>query len=105
MNNCTSSQLPRITCFGRRPAEELYDMEGPPSVEELAGEAEFAEVMSSLRRTMEDHLRATGDPRTGGEPGITTISPIRGFSQPTMERGRAWGFPPSPGLSLAMAMC
>ena len=70
MNNCTSSQVAPyyLLCFGRRPAEELYDMEADPhQLKNLAGEAEFAEVMSSLRRTMEDHLRATGDPRMRGE--------------------------------------
>ena len=70
MNNCTRSQVAPyyLLCFGRRPAEELYDMEADPhQLKNLAGEADFAEVMSSLRRTMEDHLRATGDPRMRGE--------------------------------------
>ena len=54
--------------FGRRPPEELYDMERDPhQLRNLAEEKNFAEVKSSLRQKMEDYLRATGDPRMQGQ--------------------------------------
>ena len=54
--------------FGRRPPEELYDMERDPhQLRNLAEEKNFAELKSSLRQKMEDYLRATGDPRMQGQ--------------------------------------
>ena len=70
MNNCTRSDIAPyyLLSFGRRPGEELYDMEADPhQLHNLAGEEKFAQVMSSLRKKMENHLRATGDPRMRGE--------------------------------------
>ncbi len=70
MNNCTRSDIAPyyLLSFGRRPGEELYDMEADPhQLHNLAGEKQYAQVMSSLRKKMENHLRATGDPRMRGE--------------------------------------
>ena len=70
MNNCTRSDIAPyyLLSFGRRPGEELYDMEADPhQLHNLAGEEKFAKAMSSLRKKMENHLRATGDPRMRGE--------------------------------------
>lgn len=70
MNNCTRSDIAPyyLLSFGRRPGEELYDMEADPhQLHNLAGEEQYAQVMSSLRKKMENHLRATGDPRMRGE--------------------------------------
>ncbi len=54
-------------CFGKRPAEELYDIDADPfCMENLAGEPEHAEVKASLRQELEAELRATGDPRILG---------------------------------------
>ena len=70
MNNFTRRDIAPyyLLCFGRRPAEELYDMEADPhQLRNLAGEAKFEEMKSALREKMEAHLRATGDPRMRGE--------------------------------------
>ena len=70
MSNFTRREIAPyyLLCFGRRPAEELYDMEADPhQLRNLAGEAKFKEMKSALREKMEAHLRATGDPRMRGE--------------------------------------
>jgi uncharacterized sulfatase len=54
--------------FGKRPAEELYEItKDPDQVNNLAGDADYADVKSELDRLLEQHLSATGDPRTRGE--------------------------------------
>jgi len=54
--------------FGKRPAEELYDMMADPwQLDNLAEDPERAEVKEALRRRMEAYLTRTGDPRMQGE--------------------------------------
>ena len=55
--------------FGKRPAEELYDLESDPhQMVNLAGSADAAEVQKALRGKLFDHLTKTQDPRaTGGD--------------------------------------
>ncbi|MEL6108716.1 MAG: sulfatase/phosphatase domain-containing protein, partial [Planctomycetota bacterium] len=55
--------------FGKRPAEELYDvLEDPNQMINLAGRIELLEIQTLLRRRLFDHLGQTGDPRiVGGE--------------------------------------
>lgn len=54
-------------CFGKRPAEELYDVrQDVGQINNLAGEAEYAEVKQKLREQLEQYLAATKDPRAEG---------------------------------------
>jgi len=51
-------------CFGKRPAEELYDVrKDPHEIRNLAGQAEFAKVQKQLRAQLERWMKETGDPR------------------------------------------
>jgi uncharacterized sulfatase len=55
-------------CFGRRPAEELYDMaRDPDQVDNIAGEAASEAVKKELAGRLEAYLRQTGDPRLEGQ--------------------------------------
>ncbi len=50
--------------FGKRPAEELYDLRADPDqLVNLAGRPEFAAVQRELRGRVEAWMRATADPR------------------------------------------
>ena len=54
--------------FGKRPAEELYDIrEDPYCLKNLAGEETFASVRKRLREELQAELLRTGDPRIRGE--------------------------------------
>ncbi len=54
-------------CFGRRPAEELYDvLRDPDCVTNLAGNPEFAALKKGLWQELQETLRRTGDPRIEG---------------------------------------
>lgn len=58
-------------CFGKRPAEELYDLEQDPwQVENLAADPAHAEARAELVRSLEEELRRLGDPRIRGEAGL-----------------------------------
>ncbi len=53
--------------FGKRPAEELYDVHADPgNVVNLAADAAHAQQRTELSGRLEAHLRATGDPRIEG---------------------------------------
>lgn len=53
--------------FGKRPAEELYDIRSDPHcLNNLATKAELTNVKESLSQDLERELRATGDPRIFG---------------------------------------
>jgi len=57
-----------LRAFGRRPAEELYDMQSDPGqLRNLADQPEHAEVKNRLRRQLEDFLTQHDDPRERGE--------------------------------------
>ena len=54
-------------CFGKRPAEELYDLlSDPGQTKNVAGEPAYAEVQARLSNQLEAELRALGDPRVDG---------------------------------------
>jgi arylsulfatase A-like enzyme len=55
--------------FSKRPAEELYDLKADPyQMNNVAGDANYQEVLESLSGQLTKHLKATGDPRElGGE--------------------------------------
>jgi N-sulfoglucosamine sulfohydrolase len=58
-------------CFGKRPAEELYDIrEDPHCMANLAEKREYAQMRDSLRTELEAELEITGDPRARGEGDI-----------------------------------
>jgi uncharacterized sulfatase len=53
--------------FGRRPPEELYDLEADPDqLTNLARDPRHANTRTTLAAQLDEHLRATGDPRIEG---------------------------------------
>jgi len=55
-------------CFGKRPAEELYDIRcDPHCLDNLADVPEHAALKDQLWRELEAKLRETGDPRIFGQ--------------------------------------
>ena len=72
---------------GKRPAEELYDIEADPGcLHNLAEEPEHSELLESVREELEAYLRETGDPRAVGNGRIwedyIRYSPVRKFPRP-----------------------
>lgn len=54
-------------CFGKRPAEELYDINKDPwLLENLAEEPDFQELKSALKKQLIEELKSEGDPRMFG---------------------------------------
>ncbi len=56
--------------FGKRPAEELYDLKrDPEQLDNVAADPKYAKTREQLANRLTDQLRATGDPRIigGGE--------------------------------------
>ncbi|MCB9952442.1 MAG: sulfatase [Planctomycetaceae bacterium] len=61
--------------FGRRPAEELYDVRTDPDcLTNLADDEKYAETMSALRERLMAELKRTNDPRVTGD-GMTFERP------------------------------
>ncbi len=55
-------------CFGKRPAEELYDVwKDPDQVNNLADHPNHQEARKRLRKSLEDYQETTGDPRRIGD--------------------------------------
>ena len=53
--------------FGKRPAEELYDLATDPhQLKNLAGSVEYQKIQATLRKQLFDHLERTQDPRVVG---------------------------------------
>lgn len=53
--------------FGKRPAEELYDLEKDPhQLENVAGDPSCAAIKNKLAARLAEQLKATGDPRAFG---------------------------------------
>jgi len=53
--------------FGKRPAEELYDMrQDPYSLRNLAGENKLAALRKVLAKRLDQYLISSGDPRATG---------------------------------------
>mgnify|MGYP001335167968 CR=1 FL=1 len=62
--------------FGKRPAEELYDIsKDPDCVNNLAPLAEYADIVADLNRRMTDELVSQGDPRILGKGDIFDYYP------------------------------
>ncbi len=62
--------------FGKRPAEELYDLkQDPDQLVNVASQPAFAEIKNKLGQRLKTYLRQTGDPReTGATPIWDTCS-------------------------------
>jgi hypothetical protein len=51
-------------CFGKRPAEELYDLNNDPyEITNVAADPEFAATKKKLRAALDKWMEETGDPR------------------------------------------
>ena len=51
-------------CFGKRPAEELYDLrKDPHELTNVAGQPDYAAAQKRLRTQLGDWMKATADPR------------------------------------------
>ena len=58
-------------CFGKRPLEELFDIQADPHcMENLAGKPELAPLKEGLWTELQAALKATGDPRIDGNGDI-----------------------------------
>ncbi|MEO1998349.1 MAG: sulfatase/phosphatase domain-containing protein, partial [Planctomycetaceae bacterium] len=65
--------------FGRRPAEELYDLKSDPDqVHNLAANPRFTEIRTELNRRLLDTLNRTGDPRVTGDGSTFDKPPFAG---------------------------
>lgn len=63
--------------FGKRPAEELYDLtRDPDCVNNLAGVSAHQQRRTALEKAMTDKLKAQGDPRMAGRGAIFDQYPI-----------------------------
>lgn len=57
-----------LMAFGRRPAEELYDMEvDPDQLHNIAADPRYMETKQRLQWQLEEYLRGHDDPRMRGE--------------------------------------
>ena len=51
-------------CFGKRPAEELYDLsKDPHQINNVAGQADYAAAQKQLRAQLDQWMKDTADPR------------------------------------------
>jgi arylsulfatase A-like enzyme len=80
-----------LQSFGKRPAEELYDLRSDPhQLNNVADDPAYAAVKAHLSRTMAQELRALGDPRPdGGGDRFDTYPYYTGYGKETVE-------PPAP---------
>jgi len=73
--------------FGKRPAEELYDLrKDPDQLNNVAGESEYAMIKSRLAADLLTELKATRDPRVLGQGDVFDKYPyygggVKGISQ------------------------
>jgi hypothetical protein len=56
--------------FGKRPAEELYDLrQDPHNLTNLAADAKFKAAKDRMRATLDRWMKDTGDARATGDEG------------------------------------
>jgi arylsulfatase A-like enzyme len=68
--------------FGKRPAEELYDLkQDPDCLHNLANDPQHQSMKHQLRRQMEHELRAQGDPRMFGRGAVFDQYPYANAEQ------------------------
>jgi N-sulfoglucosamine sulfohydrolase len=64
VNHRVDFENPFQLCFGKRPAEELYDLQkDPDQIVNVAGKAEYAPSQTKLRARLDEWMRETADPR------------------------------------------
>ena len=69
--------------FGKRPAEELYDLrKDPTQLENVAEKAEYAETKMKLAAALIAELKATNDPRVLGGADVFDQYPYYGGGRP-----------------------
>ena len=88
---------------GKRPAEELYDIsEDPACLNNLAGQAEYAETRQRLAERLMAYLEKTGDPRVSGHGDIWETYPrysrLRQFVEPDWAKQQPEDIPDQPWL-------
>jgi len=93
----TCSESPQVAryfglCFGMRPAEELYSVAGDPAnIENLADRPESRGVLERMRADLDEHLKATGDPRALGRGELFERAPYfasKGIETPGYQPSR-----------------
>jgi len=63
--------------FGKRPAEELYDLRRDPDyLKNVAQDSAYAEIRKELSQRLMDILKGTGDPRVLGDGQTFERSPF-----------------------------
>ena len=78
--------------FGRRPAEELYDVLSDPwQLENLADNPDYSAVLTGLRKRLTQRLIETEDPRQTGGAVLWDFYPYYG-----LRRNRNWKVDPLP---------
>jgi arylsulfatase A-like enzyme len=72
-------RAPYRYCFGKRPAEELYDCRKDPSqVRNLADDAAYRSIRVNLATKVQNWMRSTNDPRAKGEREFWDKAPYSG---------------------------
>jgi arylsulfatase A-like enzyme len=72
--------------FGKRPAEELYDLRSDPEqTRNLAADRSYEKTLEKLSKHLMDVLQQTGDPRVTGDGGTFDRAP---FTDPNPPAGR-----------------
>jgi|GEM_PF-63279 len=67
--------------FGKRPAEEMYDVANDPDcVDNLAEDPKHQELKAALKKRLFDSLKAEGDPRMDGKGHVFDRYPYSGAS-------------------------
>jgi arylsulfatase A-like enzyme len=67
------------SAYGKRPREELYDLEADPhQTKNVAGEPRHAATRTQLERRLMDELKRTGDPRVIGDGKFFETPPMSG---------------------------
>ncbi|MAG92869.1 MAG: sulfatase [Planctomycetaceae bacterium] len=75
--------------FGRRPAEELYDLRNDPhQMHNVAADAKLANTRKALSARLMSILKSTGDPRVTGDGSTFDKSPYSDSPPPRQRRGK-----------------
>jgi len=73
--------------FGKRPAEELYDLlKDPGQMTNVVGRPEYADALTQLRETLTLHLTETNDPRALGKGEILDAYCVVGTRRPKRKK-------------------
>jgi arylsulfatase A-like enzyme len=60
--------------FGKRPGEELYALKDDPAqMNNVAGDAKYAEVRDALRLLLDEWMKRTNDPRLDGKNDVWSV--------------------------------